>query len=76
MKESKGARGYDYNRGGWKKLKRGKMRATRLIETLSKIVVVERVKLRQLLRLSRRHKLKLVVDGWFGKTIVCTANFV
>ena len=41
------------------------MRATRLIETLSKIVVVERVKLRQLLRLSRRHKLKLVVDGWF-----------
>ena len=52
------------------------MRATRLIETLSKIVVVERVKLRQLLRLSRRHKLKLVVDGWFGKTIVCTANFV
>ena len=53
--------------GGWKKLKRGKMRAKRLIETLSKIVVTERVKLRQLLRLSRRHKLKPVVDGWFGE---------
>ena len=35
--------------GGWKELKRGKMRAMRLIETLSKIVVTERVKLRQLL---------------------------
>ena len=53
-----------------KKLKRGKMRATRLIETLSRIVVIERVKLRQLLRLSRRYKLKLVVDGGFEDEIV------
>ena len=46
------------------------MRATRLIETLSRIVVIERVKLRQLLRLSRRYKLKLVVDGGFEDEIV------
>ena len=49
--------------GGWKKLKRGKMRAKRLIETLSKIVVNERVKLRQLLRLSWRHR-RAVCGGW------------
>ena len=35
-----------------KKLKIGKMRATRLVETLSRIMVTELVKLRQLLRLT------------------------
>ena len=46
-----------------KKLKRGKMRATRIIETLSRIVVFGRVKLRQLLRLSRRHR-RAACGGW------------
>ena len=54
----------DYKGGSWKKLKKGKMRATRIIETLSRIAVVERVKLRQLLRLSRRHS-PTVCGGWW-----------
>ena len=56
----------DYKGGGWKKLKSGKMRATRLIEKLSRKVVTERVKLRQLPRRFSRRPLRRrggVLDG-------------
>ena len=69
-------KGYDYKGGGWKKLKRGKMRATRLIETLSRIAVVERVKLHQLLRLkpeAQAFRLWWMV-GWGN--IMFMVNFV
>ena len=55
---------YDYTGLGCRKLKKGKVRATRIIETLDKIVVFERVKLRQLLRLSRRHR-RAACGGWW-----------
>ena len=64
VKWDNGKRGYDYKGGGWRKLKKSKMRATRIIEMLSKIVVVERVKLRQLLRMSRRHR-PAACGGWW-----------
>ena len=63
VKWGDGKRGYDYKGGGWRKLKKSKMRATRIIEMLSKLVFFVRLNMRHILRMSRRHR-RTACGGW------------